>query len=245
MNVLVDRERMVFLYAHESRQVLNDIMRIECWAAHTCLFECEPSAFGHFTDLELKLLYKHTTGTDHSVLSRPQLMQVLADIGLRLTPLACHALELFNAANCIKPGDDESYRYMKGSAKPVPQVDLFTPAALRTPRSEQEEQAARTALRAPGAVAWPWQGDRAGIGTSTPAKAPRAPSAVTAPKGGVREIIWGVADRLWQEAGSPTNVQTVLVLRKRMMTELEAMGVKRNSASNELGNWQKFHLKNS
>jgi len=57
---------------------------------------------------------------------------------------------------------------------------------------------------------------------------------------GVKAIIHSVADQMWQEAGSPTDKRDVLRLRKSIMNMLELKhSVNRNTASTELGNWQK------
>lgn len=64
-----------------------------------------------------------------------------------------------------------------------------------------------------------------------------------APKGGTSNLIWDVADEMWRAAGSPKDVKIVLALRKSIMQELESShGVKKNTASNELGKWQKSRI---
>lgn len=60
--------------------------------------------------------------------------------------------------------------------------------------------------------------------------------------GGVRSVIWGHADRVWEAAGKPNDKAVVLQLRKQMMAELEELGVKKTSSSNELGNWMKARI---
>ena len=68
-----------------------------------------------------------------------------------------------------------------------------------------------------------------------PAPAPRQPRATN-----VKQIIHNVANRIWEDAGRPSTVKEVLVLRKAIMNHLERnLGVKRTTASSELGNWQK------
>lgn len=59
---------------------------------------------------------------------------------------------------------------------------------------------------------------------------------------GAKEIIWAKADDMWSAAGKPTDKGVVLKLRKDIMDALEKDGVNRNSASNELGNWQKARI---
>jgi hypothetical protein len=73
--------------------------------------------------------------------------------------------------------------------------------------------------------------DRAIIGT-----------VATTPKGGVRSVIWEHADSVWSNAGKPLDKGVVMQLRKQMMTELEAQGIKKTSSSNELGNWMKARV---
>lgn len=67
------------------------------------------------------------------------------------------------------------------------------------------------------------------------------PSVKPAPRmTGAKQIIHTVADQMYQEAGSPSSKRDVLRLRKSIMNVLEAKhSVNRNTASCELGNWQK------
>lgn len=74
---------------------------------------------------------------------------------------------------------------------------------------------------------------------TVPAKAP------SAPRGGNRVTIFEVADRMWNEAGSPRDLSVVLPLRKTIMAELEANhGIKKTTSSTALGEWQKLRLNN-
>lgn len=64
-----------------------------------------------------------------------------------------------------------------------------------------------------------------------------------APKGGTSNLIWDVADEIWIAAGKPKDQKVVLTLRKTIMVELEKLhGVKKNTASNELGKWNKARI---
>lgn len=64
-----------------------------------------------------------------------------------------------------------------------------------------------------------------------------------APNGQTSNLIWDVADEIWVNAGRPTELKLVLSLRKKIMQDLETLhGVKRNTASNELGKWQKARI---
>lgn len=56
---------------------------------------------------------------------------------------------------------------------------------------------------------------------------------------GSRIQIWKRAEELWSAAGKPTDKKIVLKLRIEWMKILEKEGVKRNTASGELGQWMK------
>lgn len=92
-------------------------------------------------------------------------------------------------------------------------------------------------LAATIAVAAPHTPAAPGSGSQPPSSTPR--TAPAAPRGGQRTVIWDHMDAIWEQAGKPSSLNTVLVLRKRCMDELEQQGVKRTSASSELGNWWK------
>lgn len=79
--------------------------------------------------------------------------------------------------------------------------------------------------------------DHAAANTLAPAKTP------SAPRGGNRVTIFEVADRMWNDAGAPKDLQTVLQLRKTIMAELEAnYAIKKTTSSTALGDWQKLRL---
>lgn len=252
MYALIDRERMVFVYAHANPMALSNIAWIELPNAPTVIV-CgdSPSYFDLLTDLELKLLYKNTTGVDHTGYSKAPLMQIVCDLALRLPELQCSAYELQLQAGCIPDGTVDIYCYVRGQYKPALMGDLFAPQGVTVQRSEAEELAANSGKlrfdyrRSTTASASTGHAVRAPL-TSTPKPQRPAPSAprnvAPPPRGSTRETVWQEADRMWEEAGKPTAMTTVLALRKRIMDALEQKGVKRTSSSNELGNWQKTRL---
>lgn len=61
-------------------------------------------------------------------------------------------------------------------------------------------------------------------------------------KRSVKDQIHGIANEMWNAAGRPTDITVLRKLRKTMMDVLEQQGVKRTSASTELGQWQKSVL---
>lgn len=68
----------------------------------------------------------------------------------------------------------------------------------------------------------------------------KSDSVARAPRvSGTRDLIWETATQMWKDAGASTDKSVILMLRRDIMTKLETLGVNRNSASNELGRWQK------
>jgi len=58
----------------------------------------------------------------------------------------------------------------------------------------------------------------------------------------VKSQIHGLANEMWKAAGAPTDVKVLRKLRKVMMDVMEQQGIKRTTASTELGQWQKTIL---
>lgn len=250
MYVAIDREGMGFLWAHPSYEVLLDLAHLEAdTAVHVVSLEnaryYEP--FCGFTDLELKLLYENTTGEKYVGFNRKALCGVVCGLAMRLPQVTVNVAELRAQAETVTDEYSGLYKYLPGSREPKLVEDgLFGVPAKRLPRCLVQEQQAvagtllpqlpdpapRNAGRGP---------DQQRASTSTPART-RAPGTAPPPRGSTRETIWTCADRMWEEAGKPNQPSVVLALRKKMMDQLEADGVKRTSSSNELGNWQKARI---
>jgi hypothetical protein len=58
-----------------------------------------------------------------------------------------------------------------------------------------------------------------------------------------RDHIWRRAEELWAAAGSPKDTALVLKLRRGWMDLMEKEGIKRTTASSEMGQWWKTKLK--
>jgi hypothetical protein len=251
MYVSVDKENLVFMHKHSVQKVVSYLADIEAPDVHTVVMPCDsPLDFKGFTDLELNKLYRNTTGSTHPGFYRSGLEALCAAAAAALPETKAVAWECELQAKAIPAKDTAPYRYVYGSTAPAPVGELFKRTALRTTlTSEQEAKFALQRATLPHSSA---PATAAGIGgTAAPrplagatvAAAPRAAAiAPAAPRGGQRELIWAHADAAWQQAGSPKDVSKVLVLRKRMMDELEQQGVKRTSASSELGNWMKARV---
>lgn len=245
MYVVIDRDRMCFLYKHPNPWLLADLILIECPDASIEIQPCDgPNFLSEFTDLELKLLYNHTTGAEQKHYGA-NLRAVLTELVYRMDLFDGIDTEVAAQAQwCDEAKSDESFVYVKKSNRPCKADPGQQPAPIKVPVFAKEVEIAKMGRNA--AAALYGTAPRATVAPITaPASAAlrtaRAPSAPRA--GGVREVIWKVADQLWEAAGKPIDKSQILVLRKEMMRVLEEEHqVKRTSSSNELGNWQKARI---
>lgn len=234
MYVSIDRENLRFLHKHPEYLVVSDLVHIEAPHVTTWVLPFETgSELKGWTDLELRMLYQNTTGErvadNHS---RSQLQILLAVVVQRLPVTDVNRFELGRQAAYIGDSNETPYKYVKGATRPGKAAELFP---LKAKAPSPAEMFPLTAAAAKASVP----------ATVTPPAAVKAPQqAPSAPRsGGVRGTIWEVADAMWEKEGKPTERAKVLALRKRMMEVLETdHGVKRNSASNELGQWQKARV---
>lgn len=199
----------------------------------------EPRWYRTFTDLELRLLIRNTTGADHPNAMRDHMLATCAALAC-----AMHARTDLNGFDlerqwlAVQGDSARHYQYVQGASKPAKKADLWEPSALHhhhklDPNAVQAlQQAARSA--APVAPA--------GVGSPSSVPATRTAAPKGPPRGGLREEVWKAMDEIWSSAGNPVLLSHVLPLRKRCMDELEKQGCKRTSVSSELGNWQKARL---
>jgi hypothetical protein len=242
MYISVDMESLRFVHKHPEQRVVLMLVDLELSHVATWTIPCdEVYDFETFTDLELLKLYRNATGSEHPGFSRAGLKHLCLATAQALPLSDVVAWEADMQLRNVT-GEDR-YRYIKGSMTPELLDELFEVPWLRT-GSDVEAEAIAAAMRG---VISTRAAAGAGTGRDRSAAAPivaRGGGArpVAAPRGGQRERIWAVADRMWEEQGKPDNVTRVLDLRKQMMNTLEHEGIKRASASSELGNWMKVRV---
>ena len=226
MYITIDTERMAICHKAEDYEVAAGLAHIEL--SHTSVHIMPgdyPAAFNGMTDLELKLLYRNATGNEFEGYSHPHLIAAVCQVTKALPHTDAVPAEVAQQCRKINISDRSPYRYVKGSYTPARLQDIFQPLPLQA-------SAARVAAIPPA-------GPVPAAAHATPAVKP-----ISAPRaGGVREVVWGEADRRWEAAGKPRNLSVVLALRKDLMNVLETeFGVKRTSSSTSLGEWQKARL---
>lgn len=196
-----------------------------------------------FTPAELRLIYENATGAQLKGYSNTLAQAVLA-MARRLPESVAKYEEVDAQAKCIEDGDRSIYSYLPGSMVPQKHEGMFEPNSLTAARVEAEEAGAMQGATVPSyghtAHANPMGNGAAAASTEN---GPTAAIKNVARTGGIREIVYRVADQMWEAAGSPMNKNKVLELRKTMMQELESnYGVKKTTSSTTLGDWMKLRI---
>lgn len=239
MFVSIDMDTLQFLHKHHDQEVLGGLSFLEC-PHHSVRNENANSE--HFllgmTPLEIRMLYRNTTGEDPTGSNDRIMREMLAMIVYDHMPPTL-ALKAEIDAQIAAVEDDlyngVPWKYALGAKVPAKHIELFPfhckPLDAVDKHKATEQAPQRRAERA------------APKPRNAPPPAPSAPRVPKQRASSVRPVIWAVADEMWQAAGSPTDKAVVLELRKKMMATLEEeKGVKRTSSSNELGNWMKARL---
>lgn len=241
MYVSIDMETLEFVHVHADHDLCSAIAWLEMPDRSVTIENTDREHFlCKFTALELRMLYRNTTteditGTDDLIVREmlatvveTQLKPVFADLSELQAQIAAVEDDLYAGIQ---------WKYSLGSKLPAKQEELFPLSqhcrpldVITTQQAAQRAPQRRKPRSAPKPRATPVNSP-----TPAPARKQRMFS--------VRPTIWAVADKMWQEAGSPNDKATVLELRKKMMAVLEEeKGIKRTSSSNELGNWMKERL---
>lgn len=241
MYILIDLNQMAITHKHHDRAVLNKLGWIECSNAASIIAVGSVRPLLEFTATELKSLYQAATGAELKGYANA-LAQALCDAAKRMPETVATLEDATAQALCVMDGDKSCFRFVPGSKKPEHLPGLFEPDPIKVERLDTEEQAVArnyTTYAPVSSHGFGGTGPAIAGGATTPA--PREPRAPSAPRtGGAREVIFKVADQMWEAAGSPTNTATILALRKNIMVELEANhGVKKTTSSTALGDWQK------
>lgn len=239
MFVSIDMDTLQFLHKHHDQMVLGGLSFLEC-PHHSVRNENANSE--HFllgmTPLEIRMLYRNTTGEDvtgsDDLVLREMLAMIVYD---HMPPTLAIAAEVDAQIAAV---EDDLYngipwKYALGAKVPAKHIELF-PLHCKPLDAVDKHKAATMAPQRRAVREAPKP-------RTAPSPAPSAPRVPKQRASSVRPVIWAVADEMWEAAGKPTDKTVVLELRKKMMAELEEKkGVKRTSSSNELGNWMKARL---
>ena len=239
MFVSVDMDTLQFLHKHHDQEVLSGLSFLE--APHHSVRNENTNSENFLigmTPLEIRMLYKNTTGEDLTGSDDQILREMLAIVvNDHMPPTLALAAEVEAQVAAV---EDDLYKgipwkYALGAKVPAKSIDLF-PFHCKTLDAVDKHKASQQAPQR--------RAKREAPKPPTPtAPAPSPCPALKQRASSVRPQIWAVADEMWVAAGSPKEVAAVLALRKQMMGVLEEKhGIKKTSSSNELGNWMKARL---
>lgn len=222
MFIALDYKRHTFLpLAHSSLETLCDLVVTEAPDVPVHVENITYPFLGSWRDLDCIMLYKNTTG------------QTATKIGDDLRVLLMELASRIPECNVNVGATAQRAEQVEETGEPCKRIFVMGPVKLQQ-AADEREVLGRPRVR-------PVAREIPRVNTST-AGAPRSGPSVPR-MGGAREIIWSVADTMWQAVGSPKELPKILILRKEIMAKLESdHGVKRTTSSNELGNWQKAKL---
>jgi len=239
MFVCVDMDNLQFIHKHREHEVVSGLAYLEACDRSTTVDNTEREHFLlNLSQLDLRILYRNTTGMDITGTEDCVVREMLATIvNDHIQARTVNLLELDTQIAAVIEDLEKGipWKYSLGAKVPAKQDQLFSlHCAPLAPVAAQQAAARAPQQRAQRSAPKP---------RTAPPAAPVAAPVRKQRSFSVRPTIWAVADRLWEEAGKPTDKAVVLELRKKMMAVLEAEnGVKRTSSSNELGNWMKERL---
>lgn len=241
MYVSIDMQNLRVLHAHQVPGIVHDLVYLECANIDYVLVQDTSSDLflEQLTSMELKKLYHNLTGGSAALWDDLAIRHALAHTLAALAPTKVNHAELEVQCECAekyRAAEDRTIlRYAFGAKVPAQVQELFPLATAPLPATYDSTQRGAQRIHTPP-VAVPH--DPANPAPARPTAAPRAPGGSTRPR------IFKVADEMWEAAGKPMDKDTVLALRKKMMTVLEEQhSIKKTTSSTALGDWMKQRVK--
>ena len=236
MYILIDTDLMQVIAKHPNVQYLNELGILRC-SESAAVIPLEVSyILDTFNDVDLQKLYISLTGNKQGCLYPRMIIGKILHYYLNnFKETVIHDNVGAQAQWAIDNDLQGDCAYAVSGSIPVNEPNG---EGLRTFPQPEAEKALTTEPSQPTNMGQQgaWQPGRERSSTTAPSNHSNS----TAPRAsGTRDIIFSVADRMWEEAGKPTDKSIILKLRKEMMTVLESEGVKRNTSSNTLGLWVK------
>lgn len=241
MYISLDRKKNRFLHKHTSPRVVADLVSIEAGSRHVDIFPIDCSGvLRGLTETELQSLWRNTTGQGDSAHHGDALRSVLAEVANRFPTTDVNSYEADVQAKWVETfrDDDGAFKYLRGSSKPAKAPDKLEAPPLVT---LTEEEATNASRRRAAPAPLPATGEAVGTG-ARPAPRPVRIVVQAQRAGKTSMLIFETADQLWEEAGKPKDMPSVLAVRKKVMDQLERSGIKRTTCSSTLGAWQKARI---
>lgn len=223
MFVSIDMQNLNILHKHPKTSVLFNLAHIEVPKSFVKITDTVAAVRG-LTELEKKMMVrKYAPDKLHE-----NHEDVLCGYIDAMPVVDVDEEEVKLQASVIRPTDNHAYKYVKGAI--LKRKQPASPPPL-TPQAQNTTAPTHTLTT-----------QQTPVITQIEQSEQYRQMTLKTRSSGVRDAIWDKADEMWEAAGKPTDLTTVLKLRKEIMNALEDDGIKRNSASNELGKWQKQRL---
>lgn len=234
MYITLDMQALRVMHAHSDVRVCRVLADIELPQVPVRIMEVRfPQDLSGFTDYELQLLYKSTTGQAAPGYFRDHVVRGCTAAILALPETDAVLEEAQAQAATIPEGDAERYRYVRGSRRPMLVSELFEfPAPVSKVTDPAELLKRGQALGNEPAYVPPVPvPDSAGGPAKAPSRAAKPPSAPG--QGSVTDRIFKLCDELLAaKPGTP-----LAEVRKLAIPKLEAAGVNGNSARKGSSMW--------
>jgi hypothetical protein len=228
------------VHKHESPRTLADLDFIR--GVETDVFPIDLSGFlVGYSQTELAKLHWNTCGAE-TPYQGDSLRSVLLDLAERIPTADVNPFLANVQASWLEKryaeGKRPAHRYATCTEKPTeaPDEPVWPEVAPLT-----TDEAANAARRRAAPAPLPATGEAAGTG-AIPAPRPVRIVMQAQRAGKTSALIFDTADKLWEEAGKPTDMPSVLAVRKKVMDQLEQVGIKRTTCSSTLGAWQKARI---
>lgn len=247
MYILLNREALTINYKHLVPVVLCNLAWIELQTQAYSIVPCSTSAFRGLTEMELKVLYRNTTGKEMPLNGLNACLEVLTSMIIEMPVSDVDESEAEMQAGCIVEGQKGFYKYVRGAARPVLVADLFNKTYNANSNPEVERLAAQGI--------WPLLSNAARAAAKAQQTAPAAPTAAPIAKPVQRAStppkepgaattsgkIWAMADQVKQELESKSRFD-VTHLKKLVLDTMLAAGINKSTITTQLSHWQKNRL---
>lgn len=257
MFVSIDMGNLVFLHKHHDHETISALSFLEAPDRSIRVETTDRQRFLlNVSDLDMRMLYKNSTGVALAPADSATLRHQLADV-VHLIPMT-HALHN-EALEQVAVVEDQLYKgerfkYALGSNKPAQPGELFPLKARPLTDKELTEAMHRSAVpiktyrpRLSGEPLKPWEPKPEESATelpTVPTPAPAAPIENTftkAVKPSVRPVVRAAATAAWEAAGKPTDLATLKALCGGLVKGLEDQGFHPTTIRIKLSEWTKEH----
>ena len=229
MYISMNMQTLQILHKHPSMNCILNLVHLES-PNESCRVCDVDLALKKRSELELKIMFKNLTGSDHIPADyKDQVLELVCAIPVTDVDVA----EVARLAATVGPHDKKKYRYVKGQFSSFFNQPLFddTPKNLTFVKSEStgmmmpvynDEQKAKRAVR-----------DNV-VKTPREPKAPKEPGeASSRPKAGsATGKVWDIADEI---AATITDEKA---LRKSVIDKCTQEGINKSTASVQFGKWR-------